>query len=217
MEVEALLRADRALQASTPAISMIEKQLPEASALIGLELERTLSLLREQPTLETLEMEQEALGKAAAPDHHLAGCAHATDHPPPGGPDPPGGPAADVDPDPGRRARGKGAGAGARADRRGPRRDRRGADAATDRARGRARSPEPCRPGGGPLSDGAGADRRGADAGDGRAPGAGASADLERRVVGARADRRRSHRPRHRRSTGGAEFVQGTSAIPPTA
>lgn len=39
---------------------MIEQQLPEASALIGLELERTLSLLREQPTLETLGVEQEA-------------------------------------------------------------------------------------------------------------------------------------------------------------
>jgi potassium efflux system protein len=39
---------------------MIEHQLPEARALIGLELERTLSLLREQPTLETLGVEQEA-------------------------------------------------------------------------------------------------------------------------------------------------------------
>src|SRR5580765_611146 len=35
MEVEALLRASRTLQASTPSPSMIEKQLPEASALIG--------------------------------------------------------------------------------------------------------------------------------------------------------------------------------------
>jgi len=38
---------------------MIEKQLSEASTLIGLELERTLSLLREQPMLETLEVKQE--------------------------------------------------------------------------------------------------------------------------------------------------------------
>jgi hypothetical protein len=41
MEVEALLRTYRMLHASPPATSMIEKQLPEASALIGLELERT--------------------------------------------------------------------------------------------------------------------------------------------------------------------------------
>jgi potassium efflux system protein len=60
MEVEALLRAYRTLQVSTPTTSMIGRQLPEASALIGLELERTLSLLREQPTLETLTVEQEA-------------------------------------------------------------------------------------------------------------------------------------------------------------
>jgi small-conductance mechanosensitive channel len=59
MEVEALLRADRTLEASPPAISMIERQLPEASALIGLELERTLGLLREQPPLETLGVEDE--------------------------------------------------------------------------------------------------------------------------------------------------------------
>jgi small-conductance mechanosensitive channel len=58
-EVEALLRAYRALQASSPATAKIEKQLPEASALIGLELERTVRLLREQPTLETLEVQQE--------------------------------------------------------------------------------------------------------------------------------------------------------------
>ena len=54
MEVEALLRADRTLQTSTPTISMIGRELPAASALIGLELERTLSLLRGQPPLDTL-------------------------------------------------------------------------------------------------------------------------------------------------------------------
>ena len=58
-ETEALLRAYRTLQASTPATSMIEKQLPEASALISLELERTLRLLREQPSLDALEAMQE--------------------------------------------------------------------------------------------------------------------------------------------------------------
>lgn len=63
MEVEALLRAYRTLQASTAATSMIEKQLPGVSARIGLELERTLNLLREQPPLETLEAEQEAWAK----------------------------------------------------------------------------------------------------------------------------------------------------------
>ena len=63
MEVDALLRAYRTLQASTPATSMIEQQLPDASARIGLELERTLSLLPEQPTLETLGVEQEAWAK----------------------------------------------------------------------------------------------------------------------------------------------------------
>ena len=59
MEMDALLRTYRTLQATTPATSMIEHQLPEAGALIGLELERTVSLLREQPPLETLGVEQE--------------------------------------------------------------------------------------------------------------------------------------------------------------
>ena len=59
MEVDALLRSYRTLQASTSATAMIEQQLPQASALIGRELERTLSLLREQPALETLGVEQE--------------------------------------------------------------------------------------------------------------------------------------------------------------
>src|SRR5262245_43351591 len=54
-EVEALLQTYRTLQAGPPATALIEKQLPEASALIGLELERTQRLLREQPTLEMLE------------------------------------------------------------------------------------------------------------------------------------------------------------------
>ena len=55
-EVEALLRTDRALLASTPAISMIETQLPGLSTFLGRELERTLSLLQQQTTLERLEM-----------------------------------------------------------------------------------------------------------------------------------------------------------------
>ena len=63
MEVDALLRAYRTLQAGTSATSMIEQQLPEASALIGLELERTLSLLQERPPLETLEAKQELWAK----------------------------------------------------------------------------------------------------------------------------------------------------------
>jgi hypothetical protein len=63
MEVEALLRASRTLQAGTSATSMIEQQLPEASALIGIELERTLRLLQERPPLETLEVKQELWAK----------------------------------------------------------------------------------------------------------------------------------------------------------
>jgi len=59
-EVEALLRTYRALLASTPAISMIEKRLPGLSSFLGLELERTQSLLRQQTTLERLEVTQEA-------------------------------------------------------------------------------------------------------------------------------------------------------------
>src|SRR5262245_48464448 len=53
-DVEALLHRDRTLQAGASATALIDKQLPEASALIGLELQRTQRLLREQPTLETL-------------------------------------------------------------------------------------------------------------------------------------------------------------------
>ena len=41
-EVDALLLTYRPLQASAPATALIGKQLPEASALIGLELERAL-------------------------------------------------------------------------------------------------------------------------------------------------------------------------------
>jgi len=59
-EVEALLRTDRALLASTPAISMIEKRLPGVSTFLGRELERTVSLLQQQTTLERLEMMHEA-------------------------------------------------------------------------------------------------------------------------------------------------------------
>jgi small-conductance mechanosensitive channel len=58
-EVSALLRTYEALHAPTPAIATIEKQLPEISARIGLELQRTLSRLQEQPTLETLEAQQQ--------------------------------------------------------------------------------------------------------------------------------------------------------------
>ena len=58
-EVEALLRAYQTLHAFTPTISLVEKRLPEVSAFISQELERTLSLLREQPPLATLEAMQE--------------------------------------------------------------------------------------------------------------------------------------------------------------
>jgi len=58
-EAEALLRAYQAPHAFTSAISLVEKHLPEASALISLELERTLSLLPEHPPLATLEAMQE--------------------------------------------------------------------------------------------------------------------------------------------------------------
>jgi len=58
-EAEALLRAYQAPHAFTSAISLVEEHLPEASALISLELERTLSLLPEHPPLATLEAMQE--------------------------------------------------------------------------------------------------------------------------------------------------------------
>jgi potassium-dependent mechanosensitive channel len=58
-EVEALLRAYQTLHAFTPAISLVEKRLPEVNAFLNQELERTLDLLREQPPLATLEAMQE--------------------------------------------------------------------------------------------------------------------------------------------------------------
>jgi len=59
-EVEELLRAYRTLEASTPAIAMIEKRLPGLSAYLGRELERTLSRLQQPTTLDRLEEMQEA-------------------------------------------------------------------------------------------------------------------------------------------------------------
>ena len=54
-EIDALLRSYRTLQASTPVTALIKKQLPDASDLIGRELERTQRILRQPTTLETLE------------------------------------------------------------------------------------------------------------------------------------------------------------------
>jgi small-conductance mechanosensitive channel len=57
-EASAVLRGYEALEAQTGEIAAIRRQLPEASARLGQELEATLGLLREQPTLATLEAQQ---------------------------------------------------------------------------------------------------------------------------------------------------------------
>src|SRR5262245_24401762 len=54
-EIDALLRSYRTLQASTPVTALIKQQLPDASDLIGRELERTQRILRQPTTLENLE------------------------------------------------------------------------------------------------------------------------------------------------------------------
>ncbi len=58
-EVEALLRTFEALGAPSRKIEAIQSELPAESARLGLELQRTLSILRGQPTLEWLEGAEE--------------------------------------------------------------------------------------------------------------------------------------------------------------
>src|SRR3989449_1466752 len=54
-EVEALLRTFEALGAPSRQIAAVQSQLPAEAARLRLELQRTLSILRGQPTLEWLE------------------------------------------------------------------------------------------------------------------------------------------------------------------
>jgi small-conductance mechanosensitive channel len=61
-ETQALLRGYEPLQSAGPTVSMVEKELPEAGTLVGEEARETIGLLREQPTLETLEAQQEIWG-----------------------------------------------------------------------------------------------------------------------------------------------------------
>ncbi len=58
-EVEALVRTFEALGAPSRKIAAVQSQLPAESARLGLELQRTLHILREQQTLESLEGAQE--------------------------------------------------------------------------------------------------------------------------------------------------------------
>ena len=58
-EVEALLRTFEAMGTPSRKIEAIQSELPAESARLGLELQRTLGILREQPTLEWLEGAQE--------------------------------------------------------------------------------------------------------------------------------------------------------------
>jgi hypothetical protein len=66
-EVEALLRTVEALGVPSREIAAVQRELPEESARLELELQRTLGIVRGQPTLEWLEGAEELWGQWQRP------------------------------------------------------------------------------------------------------------------------------------------------------
>ena len=81
MAVTELLNAISAKFASSPEIEKIKKSLPEISSNIDREIVRTVSILQQQPTLATLQTQQQQWQQIQHADNRLAERADATGHP----------------------------------------------------------------------------------------------------------------------------------------